>query len=140
MACIREQLERIQLVSQGWMTSLEKHKYTTRILSDIEALSFDTTIVLSLMPSSSHHVEPDPECTMVDNIPHQVETLAKRFNELKGFVDNIQNTRRILKREASGDEFAMPMPKKSFTSLSSLEPVESQTGDIDSDVDSLRPE
>jgi len=94
-------LQRIQFVTEGWLTKVEVNKYTESIVTDIYELQLDVAIVLSLV--SEQPVEPDPECTMVDNLKMKMVDIETRFAELRDMVQHMLKPAKSLKRKASDD-------------------------------------
>jgi len=94
-------LQRIQFVMAGWLAKVEVNKYTESIVTDIYDLQLDVAMVLSLVPEQP--VEPDPECTMVDNLEMKIVDIETRFAELRDMVQHVLKPAKSLKRKASDD-------------------------------------
>jgi hypothetical protein len=93
-------LERIQVVTASWLATMEANKYTESVMADITNLQVEATILLSSLPEYSYE-EPDPEITVLDNLPSKIEAIKNTFVEMRPIMERLTATSKTLKRKAS---------------------------------------
>ena len=115
MADYHAELENMLVMTQSWLARIERNKYTTSVLVDIEELEVKAAMLMSLLTAPP---EENPECTIVDNLDTKFDIVAGLYLELKKVADNLLSPQRGLKRIAS-DAIGSPVTEVEGSGVSS---------------------
>jgi hypothetical protein len=96
------ELSNIQIITQGWLATLQQNKYTDKVVDEINIVAYEATLLVSSLPENGVVLD-DPECCISDNIGTRFDKIKASYLECKAMVQNIQGATKVLKRNASGD-------------------------------------